>query len=92
MRVEVFLESTQESVDQIYGPALHAVLKGDGPYFPGRTGAFARAEAAEVFLEFTQESVAILLEQLFMRFSKVRDHAVQDDLDLLRVLKHLKYF
>ena len=51
---------------------------------------WARAEAAEV-LESIQESAAILLEQLFMRFSKVRDLAVQDGFDLLHVLEHLKY-
>ena len=45
-----------------------------------------------IILDFTQEAVGHRLEQLFMQFSNVRDRAVQDDLDILRVLKHLKYF
>ena len=46
-RDEAFLESTQESVDHPSGVALHANLKGDGPYLPKRSGLFARVEAAE---------------------------------------------
>ena len=56
---DVFQKSTQESVGHPSGAALHAVLKGDWPYFPGRSGLFARVEAAEVFLEFTQKTAEI---------------------------------
>ena len=36
--------------------------------------------------------LATFLEQPFMQFSNVSDHAVQDDLNLLRMLKHLMHF
>ena len=81
---EVPLEFTQEFVGH---PSLHAVLKGVWPCFSGRTGPFARVEAAEVFLEFTKGPVGHS-----MRFKKAMGRALQDELDLLRVLKHLKYF
>ena len=53
--------------------------------------ATARVEAAEVLLEVTQESVAILLERFSRQLSR-EIRALQDDLDLLRERKQLVYF
>ena len=48
-------------------------------------------QAGSYYEQWHQKNqLAIFLEQLFTRFSKVRGQAVQDELDLLRVVKHLK--
>ena len=47
--VEVLLESTQESVGHLSGAGLHAVLKEDWPYFPRRSGPFARVKQLKYF-------------------------------------------
>ena len=53
---------------------------------------FARIKTADVFLEFTQESVGHPSEAALHAVLKEMGRALQDDLDFVRVLKQLMCF
>ena len=86
---EVLLKLGQESIGH---PSLLAVPREDGPCIPGQLELSRVLKQLKYFWNLPRNQLASIVEQLFMRFSKMRDHAVQDDSDFLRVMKFLKYF